>query len=42
MEMLGGRLGNSELDSKKEVRLERDMGVIRTAKIMKSWEWVWE
>lgn len=23
-------------------RLERYMGVIQTAKIMKSWEWMWE
>lgn len=39
---LAERLADPEPDSKEEVRLERETGVIRTTKIMKSWEWVWE
>lgn len=42
MEITSRQLGNSELESKEEVMLEGDIGVIQTAKIVKSWEWVWD
>jgi len=42
MEISNRQLGNTELDSKEEVRLEKDGGVIQAVKIMKSWEWLWE
>lgn len=42
MEISSRKPGNTELDSKEEVRLGRDGGVIQAAKIMKSWEWLWE
>lgn len=42
METASKQLGNTELENKEGIRLERDVGIVQTAKIMTSWEWVWE
>ena len=38
MEKASKQLGNPELESKEEVRLEIYMGIIQKTRIMKSWE----